>query len=53
MDLVTLVLVVISVCAILYFWPSIPAPFNWVIAVVVVIFSLFIIASRLGVPIHI
>ena len=52
MDILTLLLVISAVCAIIYFWPSIPAPFNWVIAVVVVIFSLFIIASRLGVPLH-
>ena len=53
MDIVTLLLVILAVCAIIYFWPSIPVPFNWIIAVVVVIFSLFIIASRLGVPLHI
>ena len=52
MDLMTLILILLAVCAIVYFWPSIPAPFNWVIAVVVVIFSLFIITGRLGVSIH-
>ena len=52
MDLTTLIIIILAVCAVVYFWPSIPAPFNWVIAVLVVVFSLFIIASRLGVPIH-
>ena len=52
MDLQTIILIVILCVGVGFFFPKIPAPWNWVIAAIACVLCLFALAGRLGVPIH-
>ena len=52
MSLLTLILVCV-LCAIAYWaWPKIPAPANWIAALIIFIICALALANLLGVPIN-
>ena len=52
MDITTLILIVVLCCGVGFFYPRIPAPWNWIIAAIACVLCLLALATRLGVPIH-
>jgi hypothetical protein len=52
MNIYTIVLVILAVCGVVWAYPRLPAPWNYVLVAVIAIACIFILLNAGGVPIN-
>jgi hypothetical protein len=52
MNIYTIILVILAVCGVVWAYPRLPAPWNYVLVAVIAIACVFILLNAGGVPIN-
>jgi hypothetical protein len=52
MNIYTIILVILAVCGVVWAYPRLPAPWNYVLVAVIAIACIFILLNAGGVPIN-
>jgi membrane protein implicated in regulation of membrane protease activity len=51
-SIVTLIVIILAICGIVWAYPRLPSPWNIVLVAIVVIISVMVLLNYAGVPLH-